>query len=335
MISPTFDFEVQKLKKEIRTRKSKLVLIQLPEGLKPHGWQLAKTIEELGTIAIVSADHCYGGCDLPLAEAKSLGADLIVHYGHSQMVQQNTIPTIYIETKAKAHIKNVVWKAVPHLEQWKKIGLITTIQHVENLREAEQVLLEAGKAVSIGNAGQMQHPGQITGCNYSNAKVVSDKVSAFLYIGGGKFHPIGVTLATRKPTIVADPFQKKAFKIQDEATRIIKKRWANIQQFKQAKRIGIIIGLKPGQKRYHQALKFRDLLSKASKQTILLALKEITPEVSMQFPTVEAFINTACPRITLDDSERFLKPIITPLEGLVAIGQLSWGELWTKGWFED
>jgi len=335
MTSPTFDFEVQKLKKEIRTRKAKLVLIQLPEGLKPYGWQLAKAIEELGAIAIVSADHCYGGCDLPLAEAESLGADLIVHYGHSQMVQQNAVPTIYIETKAKAHIKNVVWKAVPYLEQWREIGLVTTIQHIEKLGEAEQVLLEAGKVVEIGDAGQMQYPGQITGCNYSNARTVSDKVSAFLYVGGGKFHPIGVTLATRKPTIIADPFQKIAFKIQDEVTRIIKKRWANIQLFKQAKRIGIIIGLKPGQKRYTQALELRDLLSKAGRQTMLLALREITPEVAMQFPGVEAFINTACPRITLDDSERFLKPIITPSESLVAIGQLRWGELWTKGWFED
>jgi len=205
---------------------------------------------------------------------------------------------------------------------------------VHKLREARNELLEADKSVAIGDAGQLKYMGQVTGCDYSNAKAVSKDVDAFLFIGGGKFHALGVALATAKPTIIADPYEKRAFAIKDETARMLRKRWASIHEATQAKKIGILIGLKTGQKRLDQALKMRKLLEDAGREPIIFALKEITPGTLMQFPTVEAFINTACPRLSLDDSE-FRKPLLTPGEMLVALGKLEWEELCRKGWFEN
>jgi 2-(3-amino-3-carboxypropyl)histidine synthase len=335
MLSSTFDLEDKRLTREVQHTKAKLVLIQLPEGLKPYGPKLADIIEKAGALAVVSADPCYGACDLAIVEAERLGADLIIHYGHSKMLDQAAFSTLYIEAKAKKSVKNSVRKSIPYLKQWRKIGLVTTIQHVHKLDDAKKLLLEAGKTVVVGDSGKTKYAGQILGCNYSNAKAVSKEVDAFLFLGGGKFHALGITLATAKPTIVADPYENKAFSIDDEVTVILKKRWANIHEAKEAEKIGILIGLKTGQKRLDQALKIKRLVENASKKATLLALREITPEALIQFPTIEAFINTACPRLSLDDDRKFHKPLLTPREMLVALGKIKWEELCKTGWFES
>jgi len=328
-----FDLEETRLRKEITKRGAKLILIQLPEGLKTEGPRLAAIAEEAGALAIVSADPCYGACDLALADAESLGADLIVHYGHSPQIKQERVPTIYIEVRAKINVKEAVKKAISLLKHWNSIGLVTTVQHVNRLNEAKELLLKAGKTVAIGDAGQAKYAGQVTGCDYSNAKSILKEVDAFLFIGGGRFHAIGVALATAKPTIIADPYEKRAYSIHDEVQRILKQRWANISEAKKAERFGILIGLKSGQKRVEEAMEAKEKLEKSGKKATLLALREVTPEALMQFPHVEAFVNTACPRISLDDASRFPKPLLTLEETLVVVGETGWEELCGKGWF--
>jgi len=81
-----FNFEEERIKREIRELGAKRVLLQLPEGLKPEGPRLAKIIQKTGALPIISADPCYGACDLAINEAESLGVDLIVHFGHSKLV---------------------------------------------------------------------------------------------------------------------------------------------------------------------------------------------------------------------------------------------------------
>jgi len=181
MKTTSFDLEEKRLKKEISKGTAKIVLVQLPEGLKAEGPRLATLIEDAGALAIVSADPCYGACDLALPDAESLCADLIVHYGHSSQTKQERVPTIYMEARAKISVKAAVKKAIPLLEPWSNIGLVTTVQHVHKLDEAKILLLEAGKTVAIGDAGLVKHPGQVIGCNFSNAQSVSEEVEAFLF----------------------------------------------------------------------------------------------------------------------------------------------------------
>jgi 2-(3-amino-3-carboxypropyl)histidine synthase len=44
-------------------------------------------------------------------------------------------------------------------------------------------------------------------------------------------------------------------------------------------------------------------------------------------------VNTACPRISLDDASRFNKPVLTTNEASVVVGELSWEELCKEGLF--
>ena len=335
MKTTSFDLEEKRLKKEISKRKAKIVLLQLPEGLKAEGPRLASIIEDVGALAIVSADPCYGACDLALPDAESLGADLLIHYGHSPQIKQEGVPTIYMEAKAKISVKEAVKKAIPLLEPWSNIGLVTTVQHVHKLKEAKNLLLKARKTVAIGDAGLVKYPGQVIGCDFSNAKSVSKEAEAFLFVGGGRFHAIGVALATAKPTIIADPYEKRVYPIHDEAKRILKQRWASISEAKGAENFGVLIGLKSGQKRIKEAMKIKEKLQKNGRKATLLALREVTSNALMQFPNIDAFVNTACPRVSLDYTPSFLKPILSLNETLVMLEEMDWEQLCREGWFEN
>jgi 2-(3-amino-3-carboxypropyl)histidine synthase len=330
-----FDFEEERVKQEILKLKAKRVLIQLPEGLKPEAPRLSKSIEKFGVLSIVSADPCYGACDLATVEAESLGVDLLIHYGHSKLLKYERVPTIYIEARATLSVNEVVEKALPMMENWQKVGLTTTVQHVQTLDGVREILLHAGKTVVVGDAGRLDYPGQVIGCDYSNAKSIAKDVEAFLFIGGGQFHALGVALSTSKPTTVADPYEKRAYSIDKEAERIVKQRWVSIQEAQRAKTFVVLVGLKPGQKRFEEALNVKKKLEENGKTAFLFVAKEITPEVLMEFPTVDVYVNTACPRVSIDDASKFRKPVLTINEALVIVGELSWEELCRKGLFEN
>ncbi len=329
----SFDLEERNLKRKIRKLKPKIVLLQLPEGLKPEAPQIASLIEEAGATTIVSADPCYGACDLPISEARILGADLIVHYGHTPLTIHTEVPIVYMEARARVSIKGALAEALAYLESWSKIGLVTTVQHIQHLEKAKNILQNAGKTVFVGDADPVKYPGQVIGCDFDNARSVSEKVEVYVFIGGGRFHAIGVALATGKPTIIADPYEKRAYSIQDEIKLIIKQRWASISEAKDARSFGILIGLKSKQMRLKDAVTIKEKLEQNGLKATLLALREITSNSLMQFSGIDAFVNTACPRLSLDDAKNFSKPLLSLNETLVMLGEMKWEELPIRGWF--
>jgi len=330
-----FDLEEEKVKQTIQKLGAKRVLVQVPEGLKPEAPHIAKAIEKIGVQAIISADPCYGACDVAIAEAESLGVDLIVHYGHTKLVKYERVPTLYVEARATLKVDNTVEQALRLLEKCRKIGLATTVQHVQMLDEVRETLIRAGKTVVIGDTRRLSYPGQVTGCDYSNVISIAKDVEAFLFIGGGQFHALGIALSTSKPTFIADPFDERVFSVNKEAEKILKQRWATIADAKKAKTFGVLVGMKTAQRKLDEAVEIKKKLEEAGKTVYLLAAKEIIPEALMEFPNVDAFVNTACPRVSLDDATKFKKPVLTVNEALVILDKLSWEELCKKGLLES
>ena len=64
-------------------------------------------------------------------------------------------------------------------------------------------------------------------------------------------------------------------------------------------------------------------------------IEEVTPEALMEFPTIDVFVNTACPRLSLEDAQRFSVPILSNNEVSVILGEMSWEELCRRGLFEN
>ena len=196
---------------------------------------------------------------------------------------------IFIQAKSKENIMPVVKKAVKLLPS--NIGLVTTIQHKHLLDKAKDFLVKEGFNVFIG--------GNVLGCNASSAVKIKYKVDAFLYIGSGEFHPIEVALETDKKVIVANPLSGKVNELDDSAVKKIKQRKkGGLLKFYSSKNIGILITTKPGQNNINKAW---ELENKFKDKKFYFFIGDTLDLSQMEnFPFVEAWINTACPRMMED-----------------------------------
>ena len=121
-----------------------------------------------------------------------------------------------------------------------------------------------------------------------------------------------------------DPYSGDASEMgTDRIERILRQRFGLIMAIQDAQNFAILIGEKPGQMRRSLALKLKRMLAKQGKKGYLLALEHVGPEL-IDFYPVDAFVNTACPRIAIDDSVKYAKPLVTPFELEVALGEKKW-----------
>ncbi|MEJ6653241.1 MAG: diphthamide biosynthesis enzyme Dph2, partial [Euryarchaeota archaeon] len=203
-----------------------------------------------------------------------------------------------------------------------KLGLVGAIQHLHLLPEFQVRLEKAGYDVVIPLGGaRLSFPGQVLGCNYSGDQ---DDIGHYLFLGSGDFHPIGLVLHTGKPLAMLDPYSGEAKEMSLlSVERILRQRFGLIMACDNAQVFGILIGEKPGQMRRTLALRMKRMLEKHGKKGYLMALEHVSPEL-IDFYPVDAFVNTACPRIAIDDAVRYKKPLLTPFELEVVLGEKQW-----------
>jgi 2-(3-amino-3-carboxypropyl)histidine synthase len=309
-----YDFELKKICKIINEKKYRKIMVQIPEGLKIYINEIIETIEnETGAVVILSGSPCYGACDVVENDA-----DFLVHLGHS-MITEPKIPYFFAECRSNIDVSKVVEKSVGYLE--KNVGLITTVQHVHRIKEVKDILERNGKNACVGKGGRrVKYPGQVLGCDFSSALSIADKVDCYLYVGSGNFHPLGVSLATGKKVIVADPYSNEIREIEKLKEKILRQRYAAIELSKQSKKFGIIVGEKIGQKRMGLAEKLKKMLEKNGKSTYLISLNEIKPEYLL-YLNCDCFVCTACPRIAIDDYSMYEKTMLTPVEVEILLGK--------------
>ncbi|MCD6524429.1 MAG: diphthamide biosynthesis enzyme Dph2, partial [Thermococcus sp.] len=296
----------------LRELNARRVLIQTPEGLKREAQSLADFLEENGIEAIISGDINYGACDPADREAKMLGCDALIHLGHSYMRLKLEVPTIFVPAFAKVDVVPALEK---NLEEIRKLGeriaLVTTAQHIHQLERARGFLEKEGFEVVVGRGdSRVSWPGQVLGCNFSAAKVDAEGV---LFIGAGYFHPLGVALATRKPTLAVNPYSGDAIWMDNEAERLIRRRWAQIAKAVDAKKFGVITSTKKGQLRLAEAKRVVELLREHGKYAKLIAMNHISYPALEGFD-FDAYVVVACPRVPIDDYENWRKPVLTPPE---------------------
>ncbi len=83
-MSPSdYDLETEHMISEINKNDAKLVLLHLPDGLKPRAEELQKEIlKKTDADTLIWCGSNFGACDLPI-DVKRAGVDMIIHFGHS------------------------------------------------------------------------------------------------------------------------------------------------------------------------------------------------------------------------------------------------------------
>ncbi len=310
-----FDFDLERVFKAIKDKNCEKVGLQFPEGLKRQAIEIAREIEEKTCArVIISGNPSFGACDVDIALTGKV--DMLFHFGHAAMgIYKNVV---FIEARSSVDVIPVVKAALPILKT-NRIGIVTTVQHIHKLEEVSELLKENGKEVVIGKGdSRLQYPGQVIGCNFTAARVDCEE---FLYVGSGFFHPIGVAIATRKRVIAADPYLNQAVEVSPE--RFLRKRSGYIASSMSAKVFGIIVSTKSGQSRINIAERLVESAKKHKREAFIIMMDLVTPEQLLAFK-LDACVNTACPRITIDDAERFHVPVLTPQEFEMMLGERKW-----------
>jgi 2-(3-amino-3-carboxypropyl)histidine synthase len=316
-----YQFKIAEIIDKVKDMDVEVLGLQFPEGLKVYALDLARQIEnETGSTVIISGDPCYGACDLSDRAMDGL-VDVLVHFGHTPLPLKYRTPVIFVEAHYQLESMEILNEALDLLKGKDKIGLVTTTQHLHLLDDVTQFLEEKGKEVLMKEgAGTLK--GQVLGCNFSAVQDLP--ADAFLYLGSGNFHPLGIKLFTEKPVIIADPYLNEARNIYQFADRILRIRFARITRASEAQKFGILVSSKEGQSRWELAKALRKMIHKEDKEAYLILLDEINPSNLMPFRDLDAFIVTACPRIAIDDSEMYQKPLLTPSELEIALGKREW-----------
>lgn len=202
---------------------------------------------------------------------------------------------MHIQAKSNIDLKKVTQKFISQFKKRlpKSIGLVTTIQHLHNLDNVKETLEEEKIKVIIA--------GQVLGCDSMKAKEVAKEVDMFLYIGTGKFHPVNVAVQTNKDVVIANPISCNISKVlKQDKDDLVMRRSAGLTRFISSDTIGILVTTKPGQNKLEQALELKKNIEKKGKKAFIFISDTIDLNQCENFPYIEAWVNTACPRMIED-----------------------------------
>lgn len=316
-----YNMDLKRVVDKINSKNKKVVGLQFPEGLKTQATKVAKYIEKnTDATVIISADPCFGACDVSDSKMKGM-VDLIIHYAHTPLPLKYETPVYFVEAFSNIDVKPILKNSIEILKDYSKIGLVTTTQHLHLLNEIKDYLEDNGKEVVLGSSKNTRK-GQVLGCNFSSIKNLDADV--YLFIGSGSFHPLGVHLFTKEKVIALDPYNNEIREMDEFADKILRIRFARITKAKSAKKWGIIVSSKEGQYRMKLAKDIKKQLEDENLESHILLLDNINPDALLPYMDLDAFVVTACPRIAIDDSKMYKKPLLTPQELEIVLNKRKW-----------
>ena len=305
----------------IEAKKPKVILVNAPGGLLRQTKELMERVREKhGVTAILSGDSCFGICDTVDEDVPRMQADLALHIGHNAAVTEVGDYTYLIDAVDDVKFDEVVETAANRLAGYKRVGLATFSQHLHELEPVKRNLEAKGFQVVVGRGNNLMLEGQVFGCDFSTSFPVRDDVDAFALLGESEFHAVGLALASGKPTFMLDPYMNEVTDMQHAADERRKRAVLAIYKALDARVFGVITGMKEGQKMLGRSRWISKRLEMNGRKVVQLAMRDVTAERLAPHREIEAFVQTACPRISIDGFS-FDRPVLSipQADALVAL----------------
>ncbi|XP_025092637.1 2-(3-amino-3-carboxypropyl)histidine synthase subunit 1-like isoform X2 [Pomacea canaliculata] len=327
-----YNFEIHKTIWKIRQINAHRVALQFPEGLLLFACTIADIIERFTEAeTMIMGDVTYGACCVDDFTARALGADLMVHYGHSCLIpidRTQGIQMLYVFVDIKIDTFHFIETLRFNFEHGSHLALVSTIQFVAALQSAKQelskdftILLPQCKPLS---------PGEILGCTSPHLH----KADAIIYLGDGRFHLESIMI--HNPSVPAykyDPYNKEFTREYYDFDRMKANRQAAIAVASQAKRIGLVLGTL-GRQGSPQVLEtMKEQIIASGKECVTVLLSEVFPDKMKLFQDVDVWVQIACPRLSIDWGTAFEKPLLTPYELAVALKNAEWYETYPMDYY--
>lgn len=305
----------------IEEKRPRVVLVNAPGGLLRQTKELMERVKEkYGVTSILSGDSCFGICDTVDDDIEKLQADLAFHIGHNAAVTQVGGSTYLVDAVDDVEFGEVVETAAKVMAPYRRVGLATFSQHLHQLGPVKDRLESKGFQVVVGKGNNLMLEGQIFGCDFSTSYPIRDQVDAFAVLGESEFHAVGLALAMGKPTFMLDPYMNEVTDMQKAAEERRKRAILGVYKALDARVFGVITGLKEGQKMLGRSRWISQRLEMNGRKVIQLAMRDVTAERLAPHREIEAFIQTACPRISIDGFT-FDRPVLSipQADALVAL----------------
>lgn len=194
-------------------------------------------------------------------------------------------------------------------KQTKKLALFASVQFL-NVDTVKKQLNDLGIEVLTTNAKRTSVNTQILGCDADSDSFqhpIIQEANAILYIGDGLFHPKAILLSQRthkeiKDVITWNPISKQIHILTKKDVELqIKKNIANIKRYIASSSVGILVTTKPGQEHFKLAQLLRETIEAQGKKAFLFVDNNVPLNEFENYPFIDAWVNTACTRIGLDD----------------------------------
>lgn len=181
------------------------------------------------------------------------------------------------------------------------VMLLGTIQFAQQMPQIKKQLEDFGKNVELFRGVHDVHKGQVLGCDIFT---VGKQVDVFLYVGDGLFHPTALLYGNPQKVVYYNPFSDEITVLsQDDIKKVLNRKKASMSKFQMAQHIGVLVTTKPGQCNVVGALELKRRLESDGRQVYVFVDETLNMSQLENFPFVECWVNTACPRIIEDTSK--------------------------------
>jgi 2-(3-amino-3-carboxypropyl)histidine synthase len=323
VLPSNYNLEIPKTVWRVKQAGAKKVALQFPEGLLMYSLTICDILEEFAGVeeCFVLGDVTYGACCLDDFSAVALGAQFLVHYGHSCLVPMDVsqIPCLYVFVDIQIDVNHLVETVRRNLDKGMKLALSGTIQFSTAIHAAKAHLVADFPDLVIPQAKPLS-PGEVLGCTAPS--LPQGTIEAVVFVADGRFHLEAFMIAN--PSVKAyryDPYARLLILEQYDQKGMREARRTAIEKAQFGKQWGVILGTL-GRQGNPQILKHLEkrLVSRGIPFMVFL-ISELSPtKLALFNKAVDVWVQIACPRLSIDWGEAFPGPLLTPYEAEVALG---------------
>jgi 2-(3-amino-3-carboxypropyl)histidine synthase len=328
LLPANYSFEIPKTIHRIRSAGSKKIALQFPEGLLLFATTISDILSQFckGIETLIMGDVTYGACCVDDYTARALGCDLLIHYAHSCLipVSVTSIKTLYVFVDIGIDVGHLVATVERNFQTGKTIALVGTIQFNATIHGVIETLRNAGYGVMVPQIAPLSK-GEILGCTSPKISLkneATDGADILLYLGDGRFHLESAMIHNPElPAYRYDPYSRRLTRESYDHDQLYNLRREAILTARKGKKWGLILGTLGRQGNPHTLDKIERMCEERNIQVIRLALSEIFPGKLALMDDVDAWVQVACPRLSIDWGYAFPRPLLSPYEALTALGE--------------
>lgn len=326
VLPANYNLEIPKTIWRLKQAGSKKVALQLPEGLLMYSLAICDILVAFAGVqeCFVLGDVTYGACCVDDFSATALGADFLVHYGHSCLVpiDVSLIPCLYVFVDIQIDVEHLVETIKLNFEpRSTKLAIAGTIQFSTAIQAAKALLATSAEYASLlVPQAKPLSPGEVLGC--TSPVMPAGTADTLVFVADGRFHLEAFMIANPKVKAFRyDPYSKVLSYEEYDHLGMRAARRKAIVHAQGAQTWGVVLGTlgRQGNPRILEHLEQR--LAARSLSYVVFLISELSPtKLALFGDTVDAWIQIACPRLSIDWGEAFTKPLLTPYEAEVALG---------------